>query len=108
MFQAGWKMVYNGGFLLSPLAGISSSREPVLDEVNPYSEKVPAYFRTDARFALRKDKAKRAWQLALDIQNVFGLSNTDGLSRRYDPGTNQWLLKTQSELVPVLSYQIDF
>ena len=108
MFQAGWKMVYNGGFFLSPLAGISSSREPVLDEVNPYSEKVPAYFRTDARFALRKDKAKRAWQLALDIQNVFGLSNTDGLSRRYDPGTNQWLLKTQSELVPVLSYQIDF
>lgn len=109
VFQLGWKMVYNGGLPLTPLAGVpSSSREPVLDESRPYSDRVPAYFRIDSRFALRKDRANRSWQLALDVQNLLGLKNTDGLSRRYDPSVNQWVFKEQSGLVPVLSYQLDF
>lgn len=109
VFQLGWKMVYNGGLPLTPLADApSSSREPVLDESRPYSERVPAYFRVDSRFALRKDRANRSWQLALDVQNILGLKNTDGLSRRYDPSVNQWVFKEQSGLVPVLSYQLDF
>ena len=102
-------MVHNGGLPLTPLANYnSSSREPVLDETRPYSEKVPAYFRADSRFALRKDKTKLTWQLSLDIQNVFGNKNIDGLTRRFDPSVNQWIFRTQSGLVPVLSYQIDF
>jgi hypothetical protein len=109
VFQLGWKMVYNGGLPLTPLAEVpSSSREPMLDESRPYSERVPAYFRIDSRFALRKDRPNRSWQLALDVQNMLGLKNTDGLSRRYDPSVNQWVFKQQSGLVPVLSYQIDF
>ena len=109
VLQAGWKMVYNGGLPLTPLANAAStSREPVLDESRPYSERVPAYFRTDSRLALRKDKKSRSWQLALDIQNVLGIENTDGLSRRYDPSINQWVYKKQSGLVPLLSYQVDF
>jgi hypothetical protein len=63
VFQLGWKMVYNGGLPLTPLAAIqSTTREPVLDETRPYSEKVSPYFRTDARFALRKDRAGRSWR----------------------------------------------
>ncbi|MDB5247325.1 MAG: TonB-dependent receptor plug [Segetibacter sp.] len=109
VFQLGWKIVYNGGLPLTPLANVTSStREPLLDETRPYSEKVPAYFRTDGRIAVRKDKTKVAWQLALDIQNIFGIENTDGLSRKYDPSANQWVYKKQSGLVPVLSYQVDF
>ena len=109
VFQYSWKVVHNGGLPLTPLANYnSSSREPVLDETRPYSEKVPAYFRADSRFALRKDKKKLTWQLSLDIQNVFGNKNIDGLTRRFDPSVNQWIFRTQSGLVPVLSYQIDF
>lgn len=109
VFQFGWKAVYNGGLPLTPLSATQlNSREPLLDETHPYSIKVPAYFRTDARLALRKDKTKRTWQLALDVQNIFGIRNTDGLSRRYDPSTNQWIFKQQSGIVPVLSYQVDF
>ena len=37
-----------------------------------------------------------------------GIENTDALSRRYDPGTNQWIYKKCSGFVPVISYQIDF
>lgn len=109
VFQLGWKMVYNGGIPLTPLSPVqSSTREPLLDEARPYSERVSPYFRTDSRFALRKDKAGRSWQLALDVQNIFGIKNTDGLSRKYDPSVNQWVYKQQSGIVPVISYQVDF
>jgi len=109
-FIAGGKMLYNGGMPISPLlAGAPvNSREPVLDESRPYSERVPAYFRMDARLSLRKDKIKTAWILSLDIQNLLGIKNTDALHRRYDPSTNQWVYKETSGLIPVISYQIDF
>jgi Carboxypeptidase regulatory-like domain len=110
VLQVGWKMLYNGGVPLSPLAAVQngSTRQPVLDETNPYSEYIRPYFRTDGRISLRKDKKKISWQLALDIQNLFAQENVDGLSRRYDPTTNQWTFKSQSGIVPVLSYQVDF
>ena len=109
-FTVGGKTLYNGGMPITPLLDGApvNSREPVLDESRPYSETVPAYFRLDTRISLRKDKTKTAWILALDIQNLLGINNTDALSRRYDPGTNQWIYKESSGFVPVISYQIDF
>ena len=109
-FSAGGKILYNGGMPISPLleGAPVNSREPVLDESRPYSEKVPAYFRADGRLSLRKDKTKTSWILALDIQNLLGIKNTDALHRRYDPSTNQWVYKETSGLIPVISYQIDF
>lgn len=109
-FIAGGKLLYNGGMPVSPLlAGAAvNSREPVLDETRPYTERIPSYFRTDARISMRKDKTKTAWMLSLDIQNLLGIKNTDALSRRYDPSVNQWIYKKSSGLIPVISYQVDF
>ena len=109
-FIAGGKLLYNGGMPISPLlAGAAvNSREPVLDETRAYSERIPSYFRTDARISMRKDKTKTAWMLSLDIQNLLGIKNTDALSRRYDPSANQWIYKKSSGLIPVISYQVDF
>ena len=109
VLQWGWKVVYNGGLPLTPLSTYpSNSREPVLDETRPFTERIPAYFRTDTRLALRTDRPKTSWQLALDIQNVLGTRNIDGLARRYDPSVNRWVYREQSGLVPVLSFQLDF
>jgi hypothetical protein len=109
-FTAGGKALYNGGMPISPLltGAPVNSREPVLDETRPYSERIPSYFRMDARVSLRKDKTKTAWILALDIQNLLGIKNSDALSRRFDPAANQWIYKTSSGFVPVVSYQLDF
>jgi hypothetical protein len=109
VFQAGWKAIYNAGQRLTPLASIqNSNRAPIEDETSPYTEKVSPFFRTDGRLSLRKDILKRSWQLAIDVQNIFNIQNTDVLNRRYDPSVNKWVYAQQSGLVPVLSYQIDF
>ena len=109
VFQLGWKMVYNGGLPLPPLAAVqSTTREPVLDEMRPYSERVSPYFRIDTRFALRKDKTGRSWQLALDVQNILGIKNTDALNYDYNPDTHQWEYNKLSGFVPVISYQVNF
>lgn len=109
-FVVGGKMLYNGGMPITPLLTGTpvNSRKPLLDEARPFTERVPAYFRTDARLSLRKDKKKTAWMIALDIQNIMGIKNTDGLSYRYDPSTHQWVYKKLSGFVPVISYQLDF
>ena len=109
-FVIGGKMLYNGGVPITPLlAGASiNSRKPLLDESMAFTDKVPAYFRTDARLSLRKDRKKTAWMIALDIQNIMGIKNTDGLSYRFDPVANQWIYKKLSGFVPVISYQLDF
>lgn len=109
VFQAGWKVIYNGGFRVTPLAAVQSgNREPVEDESMPYTQKIDPLFRVDGRLQLRKDKAKHSWQLALDIQNLSDKKNVDPLSRRYDPSVNRWVYNAESGIVPVLSYQIDF
>jgi hypothetical protein len=109
-FVIGGKMLYNGGVPITPLLSGApiNSRKPVLDETRPFSERVPSYFRTDARLSLRKDRKKTAWMIALDIQNIMGIKNTDGLSYRYNPSTLQWIYKKLSGFVPVISYQLDF
>ena len=109
-FTAGGKMIYNGGMPITPLlAGAPiNSRDPVLDESKPYSQHVPAYFRMDIRFALRTDKKKISSTLALDIQNLLGIENTDALAYDYDPKTHQWGYNKLSGFVPVISYQLHF
>lgn len=105
------KVLYNGGLPLTPLAADADLSDPVkapLDEANPYSERVPYYFRPDLRLAFRKNGQKAAWWIALDVQNFIGRENVDGLNRSYDPDLKQWVYRIQSGLTPVLSFQIDF
>ncbi len=111
VLQLGVKIIYNGGLPLTPLRpGVpqSDGKEPRLDFTRPFTERNKAYFRPDLRIAYRKDKAKSAYTLALDIQNVIAYHNQDGLSRTYDAKTAQWIYRQQSGLVPVISYQVDF
>ena len=106
----GGKMLYNGGVPITPLlAGATfNSRKPVLDDARPFSQTEPPYFRADTRITLRKNKKKTAWMITLDIQNILGIKNTDGLSYRFDPSTNQWVYKKLSGFVPVIGYQLEF
>jgi hypothetical protein len=111
-FSVSLKALYNGGQRLTPvLEGAPVSRyspDPILDESRAFSEQVQAYFRTDLRIAFRKNNAKSAWWIALDVQNVTNRRNIDALNRVYDPDLNTWIYREQSGLTPILSFQIDF
>jgi hypothetical protein len=78
-FVIGGKMLYNGGMPITPLlAGATvNSREPLLDEARPFTEKIPVYFRTDARISLRKIKREQPDDSAGYTEH-HGISNTDG------------------------------
>lgn len=111
-FSLSLKGLFNGGQRLTPvLDGAPVSRyspDPVLDESSAFSEQVQAYFRTDLRIAFRKNNARSAWWIALDIQNLTNRRNIDALNRVYDPDLNTWIYRVQSGLTPILSFQIDF
>jgi CarboxypepD_reg-like domain len=109
VFQLGTKILVNGGLPITPLLKTTGdTRLPQLDNTRPFSERIKAYYRPDVKIAYRKDKAKTAYTVALDVQNVIAHRNIDGLSRTYDPDIKSWVYRKQSSLVPILSFQIDF
>ena len=110
--QTSLRVLYSGGQRLTPI--LSAERDPyepespILDESKAFTEQVSDYFRPDIRVAYRRDKVKTAWTLALDVQNVIARKNIDGLTRDFDPDRGGWVYRSQSSLVPILSYQLDF
>ena len=111
MIETGLKLIFNGGMPITPLlAGAENADgfEPTLDESQPFSAKIDPYFRPDVRIALRKNKAKSAYWLALDIQNAINRRNMDSLNYVFDRDLDSWTNRRQSPLTPILSFQIDF
>ncbi len=112
VFQAGLKLLANQGARKSPLInGAPASRfdrEAPWDESRPFEVQVAPYFRPDIRLSYRKDNPNSAWTIALDVQNVIGRDNEDGLDYSYDSDANEWTSRSQSGLTPILSFQIDF
>ncbi|PHN07894.1 TonB-dependent receptor [Flavilitoribacter nigricans] len=110
--QTGLRVVYGGGQRLTPI--LSPERDPrdpdnpILDESRPYTLPVGDFFRPDIRIAYRRDNPGNAWYIALDVQNVIGRNNEDPLDYTYDPDLEDWIFRSQSSIVPVLSFQIDF
>ena len=110
-FQAGIRFLFNGGLRITPLdenaTDIREYQAPE-DESRSFEEQIPTYFRPDLRLAYRKNAAKTAWNISLDVQNVMARRNIDGLNRVFDPELREWVYRQQSSLVPILSFQIDF
>ncbi|MEN0049079.1 MAG: TonB-dependent receptor, partial [Bacteroidota bacterium] len=112
VFQLGLKILSNGGMRLPELTSDQlingSSRLAPISNINSYTNSARTYFRPDLQIAYRKDRASRAWRIALDIQNVVSRINDDGLEYVFDGETQTWDFRKQSGLTPILSFQIDF
>jgi hypothetical protein len=109
--ETGLKLLFNGGMPITPLLGGAENADgfrPTLDVSRPFSERIDPYFRPDIRIALRKNREKFSYWLALDIQNVINRQNMDGLSYVFDRELDSWRNRYQSALTPILSFQIDF
>ena len=110
VWQAGLKILYNGGTPTSPLAAVQTGdvQYPTLDQLHPFTLTTPAYFRPDLKISYRKDNKKTAYTINLEMQNFIGQTNVNGLIRNYDPTTNSWVYRQQSGLIPLVSFQLDF
>lgn len=112
-FSVGTKLLFNNGILLTPLdpnAPLPNrySREPLLDQTRPFTDKITPFFRPDIRLAWTKNNPKNSFVLSLDVQNVINRSNVDGLLREYDPDTNAFVYRVQSAITPIITFQINF
>ncbi|MCW5899660.1 MAG: TonB-dependent receptor [Flavobacteriales bacterium] len=78
---------------------------PVLDGPS-YSAGLASFFRTDLRVYLKKDRAGRTGQWALDLQNATNARNEAFLY--FDQRKGEIVTKYQLGLIPNLSYRIEF
>lgn len=102
------RSLYSGGLRTTPIDYDRSMQagETKYIESMTYANQNPAYFRTDVRFSIKRNRARATTTLALDIQNVSNRKNIYG--SYFDPQTGVVKTSYQFPLLPVLSYKIEF
>jgi hypothetical protein len=108
VFGLNFRSIYAGGLRTTPIDVETSAEkgETVYIDDMAYENQNPAYFRTDVRVSLKRNKPRSTHTLALDIQNVTNRKNIYG--SYFEPLTGQITTAYQTPLIPVLSYKIEF
>ncbi len=108
IFAANIKLLAAGGNRTTPI-DLEKSREKGRTERDwsrSYSEKLPAYFRTDLRVSYTKNKKRTTSTISLDIQNATNRLNA--FDRYYNKKEDRVKLITQTGLLPILNYRLEF
>lgn len=102
------RAIYAGGLRATPINLEESIEkgEGVYEDNLAYSDQNPAYFRTDLRFSLKKNKPKSTRTWALDIQNATNRQNIYG--RYFEPMSGEIKTSYQTSIIPILSYRLEF
>lgn len=102
------RSIYSGGLRTTPinLEESIARGETVHYDERAFEDQNPAYFRTDLRVSLKRNKSKSTHTLALDIQNVTNRKNIYG--KYFEPLSGEVTTAYQTPLIPVLSYKIEF
>lgn len=100
--------VYMGGLRITPINVNASeqAQRTIFVESQAFTEQLPAYFKFDLRFSLRKNKANYNSVLSLDLQNAFNQQNV--AFRYYDAVQGKVITKYQLGLIPILTYRVEF
>ena len=102
------RALYTGGMYETPvnLQASIAQGEPVFEEAQAFSHKIPNYFRTDLRVSLHRNYTKMSTTLSLDLQNATNNKNVFGNFFEAESGTMRTVY--QAPLIPVLSYRVEF
>jgi len=104
------KTIYRGGFRDTPIdvdaSANSGTNQTEYIESAAFSEQNAAYFRTDIRISIKRNRSKTTQTLALDIQNVTNRKNVYG--QYYNAETQSIKTYYQAPLIPILSYKLEF
>ncbi len=107
--ETGMRFIYNAGNPEVRIVEGFEARdglEPRWNLASPNETRLPLYFRPDLRIAVRKNAAKFAWWLALDVQNFINRTN-EGRPYQWLPGQTTWIHYRQSPLTPLITFRID-
>ena len=102
------KLTHAGGLRQTPInlpASIAAG-EAVYFEDRAFEEKMPDYFRLDLGFRLKRNYKNLTTTFALDIQNATNRENVFGSF--YNPTAQRVKTYTQTPLIPVLAYKLEF
>lgn len=108
IFAANIKLLAAGGNRTTPI-DLEKSREngkTERDWTRSYGEQLPHYFRADLRISYTKNKKRTTSTLSLDMQNVTNRLNA--LDRYYDRRNDRVKLITQTGMLPILNYRLEF
>jgi hypothetical protein len=108
IFAANLKLLASGGNRTTPV-DLEKSRaqgKTVRDWTRSYSEQLPAYFRTDLRLSYTKNRRRTASTISLDVQNITNRLNA--FDRYYELKKDKVTLITQTGLLPILNYRLEF
>ncbi len=102
------KVVYSGGQRSTPINVEASLKkgETVYIEEKAFTLQNPAYFRTDLRFSLKRNRLHATHTVSLDIQNATNRKNIYG--EYFDLLSGKIKTYYQTPLIPVFSYRIEF
>jgi hypothetical protein len=106
--QLGFRNLLYGGQRYTPPDDEKTRhlREFYSDPGSEFTEELKTYWRSDIRIAFRKDLEMMAWSLSLDVQNIFNVNNAK--AEIWNFATENYEFKSQTSIIPVLNYQIDF
>lgn len=108
VFGINLRAIYTGGLRDTPidLEASQQQEETVYHKEQAFQTQNPAYFRTDLRFSLKRNRAKSTGTWSLDIQNATNRKNVYG--SYFEPMTGEIKTSYQASLIPILSYRIEF
>ena len=102
------KLTWMGGHRETPIDLEASAEQgkTVRDESRAFEERMPAYFRLDTGFRIRRNYEHLTTTLSLDIQNTTNRQNIFG--RYFDEQSGTVKYYYQAPLIPILSYKLEF
>lgn len=107
-FGLNMRTVFAGGLRTTPIDIQKSQQlgETHTIESEAFNDQLPAYFRTDLRVSIKRNREKSTTTLALDVLNASNHKNVGGQYFDVDTATvEKWY---QLFLLPVLSYRVEF
>jgi hypothetical protein len=108
VFGLNLKVVYSGGRRFIPVDELASQQkgDVVYKELEAYTNRLPAFFRTDFKISYRQNAKKYTQEFALEIQNIFNTQNV--LNQIWNPATGSLQTNYQIGFFPVPFYRIYF
>ncbi|MBK7963866.1 MAG: TonB-dependent receptor [Bacteroidetes bacterium] len=102
------KVIYAGGLRTTPIDVEKSMAEEstYYFEKQAFTGQNPAYFRTDIRISMKRNRPKATHILSLDVQNVTNQMNVFG--DYFDVKSGKVKTYYQTPLIPILGYRIEF